>query len=110
MPTLKISLSGNRSLLATYSLAGARVRSWIVYLPESGADFQGSRRSDLNHILGPSLANQFNYLIINKPGIFPQRKNHIVFERSFRRQLRIRDALTTITEIVPQDHEIYLIG
>lgn len=110
MPNLKIALTQKRSTIAAYSLAGSKVRSWLVYLPESGADFQGASRANLKRILGGSLESQFNYLVVNKPGVLPRGKNPAAFERSFRRKLRIRDALTVMDKVIPESHEIFLVG
>lgn len=110
MPASKISLSGSRSLIATYSIATSPTRTWLVFLQESGADYQNATRRELSRLLGSSLAKQFNYLVINKPGVHPDGKDTKEFERSFRRQLRIQDALITMTEVIPEDHEIFLVG
>lgn len=105
-----ISLSGHRTLIAGYSLATERSREWIVYLPESGASFQTGSRAELKRLLGPKLAAKFNFLAINKPGVGPRGTDKKVFEQSFRRHYRIRDAIATMKAIIPATHHVYLVG
>lgn len=106
----KIPLSQDRSLIASYSRAGRGIRRWLVFLTESGACFQPGTRQELKMLLGPTLARQFHYLVINKPGLNPKGKDRQAFEHSFRRQLRIADALETMRKIIPRGHKIYLVG
>jgi dienelactone hydrolase len=106
----KILLSGGRSLLASYSLASHKVRRWVVFVSESGADFQEGSRSELRVLLGPKLMKKYNYLALNKPGLLPKKTVAAVFEKSFRRELRIKDALKTMNEIIPAGHEVVLVG
>lgn len=106
----KITLTGRRSLIASYSLASRSCRRWIVFVSESGADFQEGSRSELRVLLGPEMMKKFNYLALNKPGLAPKKTNQVAFEKSFRRELRIKDALTTMKKIVPTGHEIILVG
>ena len=105
-----ISLSQDRSLIAGYSLAAKPSRDWIVFLPESGADFQTGSRSELQKLIGSRLAAQFNFLAINKPGIGPRKTDKQAFERSFRRHYRVRDALDTMKAVIPAGDKICLVG
>ncbi len=106
----KIRLSGGRSLIAGFSKASRRAQKWIVFLPESGAEFQDGKRTDFQRLLGKNLAEQFHYLIINKNGVSEEGVKSHAFEQSFRRPLRIKDALTTMKTLIPEDHEIILVG
>ncbi len=105
-----ILLKNDRTLQAAYSRAGARCKQWIVYLPESGSSFLEGTQAELQRFLMPSVARQFNYLAINKPGMGRGQTDRKAFESSFRRQRRVEDALTAIRAIVPAHHRIYIIG
>ena len=105
-----IPLTENRSLIAGYSLAPRPAREWIVFLPESNADFQAGTRGELKKLIGSVLASKFNYLAINKPGIGPRRTDRAAFERSFRRHYRVADALAAIKAVVPKSDKICLVG
>lgn len=106
----KILLTENRSLVAGYSPAPRPSRDWIVFLPESNADFQSGSRTELKKLIGPSLAARFNYLAVNKPGIGPKKTDRIAFENSFRRHYRVQDALKTMRDIIPPGDKICLVG
>lgn len=105
-----IALKNRRSLIAGYSLAKRKTRKWLVFVPESGADFDRGGPKSLNWLFGARLGSRFNHLIINKPGLGPRGVNEAAFEKSFRRQRRIADALTTLKAIIPKGDEIVLIG
>lgn len=105
----RISLSQDRFLYAGFSKARGS-RNWVVYVPESGAGFQDGSQSELRQHLKPSLAAKFNYLVINKSGLRRSGTDRQVFESSFRRDLRVEDALKAMWEIVPADGKIFLIG
>jgi pimeloyl-ACP methyl ester carboxylesterase len=105
-----IPLKGNRSLIASYSLAKRRTTRWVVFLQESGAEFQYAGRNDLARLIGARLARDFNFLVVNKPGLGPQGTDHEAFEMSFRRPRRVEDALTAIDKIVGKRDKIYLVG
>jgi pimeloyl-ACP methyl ester carboxylesterase len=105
----KIPLSQGRHLIAGVSYVPDS-RDWIVYLPESGAEFQSGSRAELYRHLPASSASAFNYLAINKTGLSPRGKNRAVFNRSFRRDLRVRDALATLKAVVPTNGKIFLVG
>jgi pimeloyl-ACP methyl ester carboxylesterase len=106
----KISLAGRRSLIASYLLAPNKSRRWVVYLPESNSEFQSAHRLEIRSLLGPRLSKDFNFLVINKPGISAKKTNLLAFEQSFRRKRRVSDYLTTLKEIVPAEDEIFLVG
>ncbi len=106
----KISLSGRRSLLACFSKAKGACKNWIVFLPESGAEFQQGRRQDLRELLGARMSANFNYLVINKPGVSASGVHQRSFELSFRRQKRVKDALSAMKAVIPRDHQIFLVG
>ena len=105
-----IPLKSKRALIASYSLAKRRTTRWVVFLQESGAEFQYAERAELARLIGGRLARQFNFLVINKPGLGPGGTDHAVFEKSFRRAYRVDDALTAIDEIVGKKDKVYLIG
>ncbi|MBX3021918.1 MAG: alpha/beta hydrolase [Bdellovibrionales bacterium] len=105
-----IALSQGRSLVAGYSLAPRPSKRWLVYLPESGAGFHSGSRTELTGMIGKPLAGQYNYLAINKTGIGPHSTDATAFERSFRRRLRIQDALTAMQTLIPHGHSIDLMG
>lgn len=105
-----VNLKQKRTLIATLSKAAAKTRRWLVFLPESGAEFHGGTRRDIIALLGADLAAKFNYLVINKPGLSPQGLDSETFESSFRRQRRIGDALQALKAVVPVRDKIYLIG
>jgi pimeloyl-ACP methyl ester carboxylesterase len=106
----KISLAGGRSLIAGFSKASSKHKNWLVFLPESGAEFQGGGRQELKRLLGGKLAAQFHYLVINKNGVSPDGVKAQAFEMSFRRQRRVQDALSTMKQLIPPDHHIILVG
>lgn len=105
-----IQLSENRSLIAGYSYVRGRSREWIVYLPESAADFQTGSRAELNRLIGGKIAWRFNFLAINKPGVFPRKTDRDAFEASFRRHYRVQDALETMRTVIPRGDKICLVG
>jgi pimeloyl-ACP methyl ester carboxylesterase len=110
----KISLSGRRSLIACFSKAKPKrkvpCKNWIVFLPESAAEFQEGRRQDLRELLGARMAANFNFLVINKPGVSRAGVHQHTFELSFRRQKRVKDALSAMKQVIPRDHQIFLVG
>ncbi|MEQ1878104.1 MAG: hypothetical protein ABL958_15785, partial [Bdellovibrionia bacterium] len=61
-------------------------------------------------LVGPKLKDELNFLSLNKPGLEPKKTNAGLFEKSFRRELRIEDALKTMKAIVPAGHDLYLVG
>lgn len=105
-----IALKNGRSLIAGYTLARPRTTNWVVFLPESAAEFQGGSPQELKWLLGPRLSAQFNLLVINKPGLSPRGVDRSAFERSFRRKLRVDDALTALATVIPKSDKIYLVG
>jgi len=107
---ITISLSQDRSLIASYSLAKTKSKRWIVFLTESGSDFRSADRKELESLVGKKVARYFNFLIVNKPGLSPGKINRNLFEQSFRRIRRIEDALMTMKTVIPTNHEIHLVG
>lgn len=105
-----IRLKGNRSLIASFSLAKKRSRKWIVFLPEAHSEFRDGSRQELASIVGGPMAEKFNFLVVNKPGVEPGGIQRKIFEKSFRREKRIADALTTMKAVIPRHHKIYLVG
>lgn len=85
-------------------------RDWVVYLPESGAAFQSGSRAELKQHVGADLAARLNYLVVNKAGLRPRGKDLAVFDKAFRRDLRVRDALAAMKRLIPAGSKIYLIG
>lgn len=106
----KISLENGRMLVAAYSRGGAHLRDWLVFLPESGAEFHSGSRAELKGLLGRRIASKFNYLVINKPGVGPKGIDAEAFERSFRRRTRIRDYLAAMKVVIPANDRIFLVG
>jgi len=105
-----VPLKDGRTLIAAFSLAKKKSRHWVVLLTESGAEFQPGSREELKQLLGPRLAAQFNYLVINKPGLLPSGVDKQAFESSFRRNRRVHDALTTLEAVIPRSDKICLVG
>jgi len=105
-----IPLKNGRSLIASYSFAKTDSDDWAVYLLESGAGFLYANRTELAELVGAETARQLNFLVINKPGLYPDGVDTEEFERSFIRQRRVDDAVTALKVIVPQNHKIHLIG
>ncbi len=106
---VKVRLSHSRMLIAGVSrVAGSR--DWVVYLPESGSGFLNGTRAELRRHLPARVAARFNYLVINKTGLSAGGVDRPMFERSFRRDLRVRDALAALKKLVPADGNIFLIG
>jgi pimeloyl-ACP methyl ester carboxylesterase len=106
----RIRLKRRRSLIASYSFAKTTTSNWIVFVPESAADFKRGERGDLNWLLGAKLAAHFNILALNKPGLGLRSTDEKKFEASFRRKTRVADALTTMRKIIPTRDSIFLIG
>src|SRR5689334_5257144 len=102
---LKIQLKGSRFVVVGYSRVRGS-RDWVVYVPESGADFHYGDRYELRRHLVPSLAAKFNYLVINKAGLTSRGTDKSVFERSFRRDLRVADALKAMKRVIPRNDKI----
>lgn len=105
----RLNVSANRKLTVGFSKVKGSP-NWVVYLPESGAEFQYGSREEIAHHISPDLAGHFNYLVINKTGLTPKGDSKAAFERSFRRDLRVRDALKAMKAIIPRDGKIYLVG
>ena len=105
-----VPLKSGRFLIASYSLTKHDSRDWAVYLPESGAGFLYANRSELIELVGTEAARKLNFLIINKPGLYPWGIDKDEFERSFLRQRRIEDAIAALKAIVPEEDKIHLIG
>ncbi|MGZ3722380.1 MAG: hypothetical protein ACXVA9_05590, partial [Bdellovibrionales bacterium] len=66
-----VHLGNRRSLIAAYSFAKTRTNNWMVFIPQSSADFHSAVRGDFNWLLGAKLAAHYNLLAINKPGLGP---------------------------------------
>lgn len=105
-----VPLKQGRSLMAAYSLAKPGTKKWIVFLTESSSPFREGGRNELEDLVGPRIARHFNFLVVNKPGLSPEGIDRARFEESFRRSRRIADALTTINSLIPQNHDIHLVG
>lgn len=106
----RIELPNGRFLIAAHSKAKRLSQLWAVYLPESDADFHSGSRAELADLIGREKASELNYLVINKAGLMAKGKDADVFERSFRRRLRIQDALKALHEIIPTQDKIILMG
>lgn len=106
----RLQLPLDRFLYACSSRARRDLGLWLVYLPESGASFHTGSRSELKSLVGGVVAERMNYLVINKPGLQPGRKDADVFERSFRRRLRIEDAVRAVQAVIPKGDSICLLG
>ncbi len=106
----RVELPSNRFLIAGHTLAGRKSRLWVVYLPESGASFHPGTRGELVALVGRGPAQSLNYLVINKPGLTAAGKNRDVFERSFRRRLRIEDALAAVAAVIPPGDKVIVVG
>lgn len=101
---------GNRSVVAGFSLASKRSRNWVVFLPESGSDFRWGDRRELASLVGARVAKRFNFLVINKSGVGPEKTDRRMYENSFRRQHRIADAVAVLQEMIPKGDRIHLVG
>jgi pimeloyl-ACP methyl ester carboxylesterase len=106
----KIPLGQRRFAIASYSVTNPRTPRWLVYVPESAAEFHDGHRREIQSWLGKRLASQFNFLILNKPGIGPKGLDRAAFEQSFRRDKRVQDALTIMDAVIPLTDDIYLVG
>ena len=106
----KVLLKNGRSCLASYSLTKPAVPRWLVFVPESAAYFQHGTRNEFSSMIGAKQAKNFNYLVLNRPGVLPKKINATAFENSFRRKRRIEDALAVIDSVVPPMDDIYLVG
>lgn len=82
----------------------------MVFLSESGSDFRFGDHEELESLVGARAAREFNFLVVNKPGLEPDGMDRELFERSFRRSYRIEEALVTLKTIVPANHRIHLVG
>jgi pimeloyl-ACP methyl ester carboxylesterase len=105
-----IEFKQHRFLVASFSRAKRQTRRWLVFLPESASDFRLGDRGELVDLIGATLSQKFNFLVINKSGLGHEVEDKEVFERSFRREKRIQDALQTMKEIVPRGDQIHLVG
>jgi pimeloyl-ACP methyl ester carboxylesterase len=105
-----IHLKGHRTLLACYSMAPRASHKWVVFLPESGSEFRHGDRQELVGLIGSHMAKKYNFLVINKPGVEADHVDKKVFEKSFRHEKRIQDALQTLKEVIPPKDKIHLIG
>ncbi len=103
-----INLTGGRTLMAGVR-ANPGLKHWVVLLPESGADFMEASQFELARLVGTDLSSKLNFLIVNKTGLSPIGRSS-EFERSFRRDLRVQDALDAIEQTIPSTDKIYLIG
>lgn len=101
---------GKRFVYAGYSFAPRKSRDWIVFLPESGSDFRQGDRGELAELVGPRVAKRFNFLVINKSGIGPRKTDKTMYERSFRRHLRISDAISVLQTMIPKSDRVHLVG
>ncbi len=82
----------------------------MVFLQESGADFQPGSRTELQQLIGKKFSLNFNYLVVNKPGLGPKGLNKKKFEQSFRRPMRVQDARVAIEAAIPPGAQIILMG
>ena len=105
-----VPLSENRNLIAGYSWARKPTKDWIVFLPESNADFQTGSRTEIKKLIGTKVAARFNFLAVNKPGVGARIQDRQAFEASFRRHYRLADALQAMNTIIPRGDKICLIG
>lgn len=105
-----VHLSENRTLIAGYSWARKSTKDWIVFLPESNADFQTGSRAEIKKLIGTRVASRFNFLAVNKPGIGARQQDRQAFEASFRRHYRVADALQAMNTVIPRGDKICLIG
>lgn len=105
-----ISLKGDRTLIASYSISKRKFSPWVVFLPESGAGFRHGSRSEGAALAGSKAMAKCNFLVINKPGVGPNSVDRLVFDRSFRRHVRVNDALAALRAIVPKTGRIHLVG
>ena len=102
----EVRLGKTATLHISETLTGADW--WLVFLPGSSAQFWEVDESELKQLCG-RLPERPNFLLINKPGVSPSgRVNERVFERCFRRELRIRHYLTVLRRRIPRNHRILL--
>lgn len=106
----KVALTRNRFLIASIVKSESASQDWLVFLPQSAAEFNSASRSELKKLLGPDLSRRFNYIVINKAGVTKRDHNAQMFEQSFRREVRIRDILQTLKECVPADGALHFVG
>lgn len=107
---VQVSLAFGRYLFACVSYAKKPSKKWVVFIPESDSEFMTAKRRDLEKLVGRRAAMGANFLVINKPGQHIDHVDTKVFERSFRRQRRIDDAVKSLGQIVPMGHTIHLVG
>lgn len=107
---VKVSLTFGRYLFAGVSKTKKQSKKWVVFVPESDSEFMPAHRRDLEKLVGRRAASSVNFLVINKPGQHIDHVDPKVFERSFRRQRRIDDAVRAIQQVVPEGHSIHIVG
>lgn len=101
-------LSDGRIVYVRESNVGAS--HWIVFLPGSSAELWDFGWGECRALLEP-MRGKANLLQVNKPGIDGDGKvDKRVFEKSFRRQQRVKDYAEILRECIPSQHGIFLLG
>jgi pimeloyl-ACP methyl ester carboxylesterase len=101
---------GGKTTLHTSERPVAHSQWWIVFLPGSGAQFWDLDDRELK-ALTSALPVRTNFLAINKPGVGPHGKiNSRLFERCFRRDLRVRHYLSVLRRRIPANGKIMLLA
>ena len=101
-------LSDGRSLFLRETNAGAS--HWVVFLPGSSAEVWDFTWAEQRALLEP-LHGRANLLQINKPGIREDGSvNKRAFEKSFRRNIRVKDYAEIIRECIPTRGTVSLLG
>ena len=108
--TKVVKLKNQRFLTACFSMALKKSHKWVVFLPESGSDFRTGDRKELVGLVGSHIAQKFNFLVINKPGVEQKKVDKKMFEKSFRHEKRIEDTLQALKAIIPAKDKIHLVG
>lgn len=104
----QISLKDGRKLMIRESLTGSRF--WLVFLSGSAAEWSDFDALETQDLMG-RFREEPNLLIIGKPGVAPDgRVSEAAFERSFRRDLRVRDYLDVLRQQIPARDKILLMG
>lgn len=101
-------LSDGRSLFLRETNAGAS--HWVVFLPGSSAELWDFTWAEQRALLEP-LYGRANLLQVNKPGIREDGSvNKRAFEKSFRRNIRVKDYAEIIRECIPTRGTVSLLG
>lgn len=108
----QVRLADGRPLCVCEFPSAVDSRTWIVFLPGSGAEFWDFDSAEKRSLLSSFAARREPHLLmINKVGVDAQGAlAPVLYERSFRRAQRILDYQEVLYKIVPRGHRIFLVG